>query len=182
VALGHFHKYTRITNTAYYAGSIEALNFADANEKKGFIEMTMEHDAFNVKFNQLSTRKVVDTKTIVCDGLSVEDIMRKILDTIRKLNPLEKIFRITLKDIATHQYRNLDFHRIRQYAEGCTHFELKVQFSEEGTASEGYYEKIDTLSKEYAQFLDIKKMKEKKMLLEKGLWYIKEIEQEQGSQ
>ncbi len=181
VALGHYHKYSKITKTAYYAGSIEALTFADAGEKKGFIEIIAENHSMTIGFKSLNVRSVVDTQTIFCEGLSVEEIMGRILSTILEVDPNEKIFRITLKNITSHQYRNLDFHSIRQHAEGCINYELKVQFSEEGLPSEGYHGKIDALSKEYERFLDSKEMKEKKMLLEKGLKYIEKIEQEMDS-
>ncbi|MFH1013118.1 MAG: DNA repair exonuclease [Thermoplasmatota archaeon] len=181
VALGHYHKYTKITNTAYYAGSTEALTFADAGEKKGFIEITSENHILKADFKPLTIRPVIDIQTIYCEGLTVDNIMEKILHTIQKLDPLEKIFRITLKNITSHQYRNLDFRHIRQHSEGCIHYELKVYFSEHESSSEGHQGKIDALSKEYERFLDLHELKEKKMLLEKGLRYIEKIEQEPDS-
>ena len=181
-ALGHYHKYTRITDTAYYAGSTDALTFADAGEQKGFIELTAENHSIRTEFKALSIRPVVDAQTIFCEDLSVEEIMQRILTTILKINPVGKIFRISLKNISLHQYRNLDFRSIRQHAEGSIHYELKVLFSDGETSAGGHQEKIDSLTKEYKRFLDDKEIKEKKMLLEKGLTYLEKIEQEPDSQ
>jgi DNA repair protein SbcD/Mre11 len=178
VALGHYHSYTKINNSAYYAGSIDALTFKDAGEKKGFIEITKDHDILRPEFKKLSNRPVINIPTIFCDGLSVEEIMDQITSAIRTIDPVGKIFRITLKDISSHQYRNLDFRSIRQYAQGSIHYELKVTFIDKENPFNDQQEKIDSLTKEYERFLKRTGAKEYKMLLEKGLVYLERIEQE----
>jgi len=178
VALGHYHSYTKINNTAYYAGSTDALTFKDAGEKKGFIEITKDQDILRSEFMELSNRPVINIPTIFCDTLSVEEIMERIQVAIRKIDPVGKIFRITLKDISSHHYRNLDFRSIRQHAEGSIHYELKVTFIDKENTPDGQQEKIDSLVKEYERFLEKTVIKEKKMLLEKGLVYLERIEKE----
>ena len=37
IALGHYHNFSSAASNAFYAGSIERLMFAEANESKGFI-------------------------------------------------------------------------------------------------------------------------------------------------
>ncbi|MDG6228896.1 MAG: DNA repair exonuclease [Candidatus Thermoplasmatota archaeon] len=178
VALGHYHSYTKINNSAYYAGSIDALTFKDAGEKKGFIEITKDHDILRPEFKKLSNRPVINIPTIFCDSLSVEEIMDQITSAIRTIDPVGKIFRITLKDISSHQYRNLDFRSIRQYAQGSIHYELKVTFIDKENPFNDQQEKIDSLTKEYERFLTRTGAKEYKMLLENGLVYLERIEQE----
>jgi len=176
VALGHYHKYTRVTDKAYYAGSIDALTFADSGERKGFIQLSRVDNVLQPEFKEVEIRPVIDSQTIFCDDLSVEAIMEQILSTIHKIDPVGKIFRIHLKNITSHQYRNLDFRAIRHHAEGSIHYELKVTFSDKETTMDDHQNKLESLTKEYERFLETKEVKEKKMLLKKGLSYLERIE------
>lgn len=178
VALGHYHSYKKINNTAYYAGSTDALTFKDAGEKKGFIQLTKDHDVLQIEFKEIENRPVINIPTIFCDTLSVDEIMERIQCAIRTIEPVGKIFRITLKDISSHHYRNLDFRSIRQHAEGSIHYEIKVTFIDKDNTIDGQQEKIDSLAKEYERFIEKTDVKQQKMLLEKGLLYLERIEEE----
>lgn len=182
VALGHYHTYTRVTSNAYYAGSSDALTFADSGQRKGFIELTTETGEVQAVFKEIKTRPVVDTQTIFCDDLPIEDIMKRILDNIHKIDPVGKIFRITLKNITSHQYRSLDFQTIRQHTEGSIHYEIKVHFLDTEIDQEGHQGTLDSLTKEYERYLEGREIQEKKMLLEKGLAYLERIEKGSGAQ
>ena len=44
IALGHYHKFTKLADNAYYSGSTEKFSFTDASDKKGFIEFKFIND------------------------------------------------------------------------------------------------------------------------------------------
>ena len=50
VALGHYHKFTKLADNAYYSGSTEKFTFTDAIDKKGFIEFNLIDDRLKIKF------------------------------------------------------------------------------------------------------------------------------------
>ena len=43
IALGHYHKNTKITENCQYAGSTEHFSFSESKDKKGFIEINLEN-------------------------------------------------------------------------------------------------------------------------------------------
>jgi DNA repair exonuclease SbcCD nuclease subunit len=84
-ALGHYHKFTQVEHKAFYSGSTEALTFADAKEKKGFMELTIENNELIPRFKTLPTRPMIDTEPINCNKLKIDEILTRILSTINIL-------------------------------------------------------------------------------------------------
>jgi len=176
VALGHYHKHTEIDDHAYYAGSIEPLSFAEANEKHGFIELNLEPQRVIPKFIPFQTRPLIDVPTIDCVGKSVDEIMQDILSAIARLEPNGKIFRITLVHILSHQYRSLDYRIIRQYCQGALHYEIQAHIEEQDRSYLESHGKIDSIVNEFKQFIDQQDIKEKQEILKTGLQYIQAID------
>src|SRR4030042_5332482 len=126
IALGHFHKYTKLAENIFYSGSTENLTFADANEKKGFIELTLSKNSLKQRFIEINTRPMIDIKPIKCTGLKIEEIMKKIKQKVQEIKPEQKTFRITLDDISTNVYRNIDFNEIQKLTNNAVHYEIKA--------------------------------------------------------
>ncbi|HSA06543.1 MAG TPA: exonuclease SbcCD subunit D [Candidatus Gastranaerophilales bacterium] len=127
VALGHYHKYTKLAENTFYSGAIERTSsniWQEANEPKGFIEYDL--DSGEHKFHQLkSPRKVVDLRKINVDNHTAEEINRKINEEVSKLGALEDlIVRLTLEDIDAVAIRNLDYTQLRFYRKTALHFRL----------------------------------------------------------
>ena len=61
-ALGHYHKYLRIAENAYYSGSTERLGFDDAGQEKGFLDV--ELDTQKIRFVPLKIRSMIDFPTL----------------------------------------------------------------------------------------------------------------------
>ncbi len=175
IALGHYHKYTEIVENAFYSGSPERLTFAEVEGKKGCIEIEPGSKT-RYKFIEIDTRPMIDAAPINCSNLNIEEITRNIREIIQKIEPHNKIFRITLENIPSHIYRGIDFNQIRKLCSGAVHFEIKSDVIKEGElrVSENY--KIESIASEFEKFLKDRDVTEKNLLLKLGLEYIQKIE------
>jgi len=176
IALGHYHKYTQLADNAFYPGSTENFTFTDAGDKKGFIELELSNGKLKHNFIQLKTRPMIDTKPIKCSNLKLDEIMKKIRETVKTIQPEGKTFRITLEDIPLHLYRSIDFGEIRKLGSGAVHYEIKADTIKEDKSKPLGTSKIDALVNEFKQFLKNQDVKEKNILLELGIGYIEKIE------
>ncbi len=175
IALGHYHKYIEIVENAFYSGSPERLTFAEVEGKKGCIEIEPGSKT-RYKFIEIDTRPMIDAAPINCSNLNIEEITRNIREIIQKIEPHNKIFRITLENIPSHIYRGIDFNQIRKLCSGAVHFEIKSDVIKEGElrVSENY--KIESIASEFENFLRDRDITEKEVLLKLGLEYIQKIE------
>jgi DNA repair exonuclease SbcCD nuclease subunit len=171
IALGHYHKFTSLGKNAFYSGSTERFSFTDAPDKKGFIDLELKKGMLETKFVELKTRSMIDYQPIKCSHLRLEEVMKKIRNTINELQPKEKTYRITLDKIPQHIYRGLDFNEIRKLSSEAVHYEIKAHIvKEEGEQSSA--SKIDTLASEFKQYVENQNLNDKEILLELGMGYI----------
>jgi exonuclease SbcD len=176
VALGHYHTYTKLANNVFYSGSTERLTFTDSNDKKGFIELEFVNGKIKHEFIELKIRPMIDFQPIECSNLKLDEIMKKIKEMIKKIDPKDKTFRITLKEIPAHIYRGLDFREIKKLSSEAVHYEIKANVDKQGGLTTTTYSKMDSLANEYKQFIESQNLKEKDTLLKLGLNYIEKIE------
>lgn len=177
IGLGHYHKYTKLGNNAFYSGGIESLTFAEANENKGFIEIKLSKNNLNTNFVKINTRPMIDSEPIKCSELKIDQIMNEIKTRIKKIQPKEKTVRITLKDISPDIYRNLDFNEIKSEFKDSTHYEIKLDL--DGQNEKKYSSsssKINALVNEFKDFIENQDIEDKKTLLDMGIGYIEKIE------
>ena len=176
IALGHFHRYTKLANNAFYSGSTERFTFTDAPDKKGFIELELSNRKLKYSFIELENRPMIDPKPIKCSNLKLDEVMKKIKETVIEIGPKEKTFRITLDDIPPHIYRGLDFGEIRKMSGEAVHYEIKADVAKDGESKPTATSKIDALANEFQQFIESQDLKEKETILELGIGYIEKIE------
>jgi len=176
IALGHYHKYTELSENAFYAGSTESFTFADAGDQKGFIEVELKDKKIKHNFVPLKNRIVVDPTSIKCLDLTLDEVMDKIKGKIVEINPKDKVFRIKLEDIASHIYRGIDFGEIKELSSDAVHYELKADLIKDGDSKLGESSKIDALALEFEIFINNQDIEEKEMLLKLGIEYIGKIE------
>jgi DNA repair exonuclease SbcCD nuclease subunit len=176
IALGHYHKYTKLAENTFYSGAIESLNFSEASEKKGFIELKILDNKINHNFVEIKTRSMIDVKPIKCSEMKIDEIMKKIKNKIIEIEPEDKIFRITLNDIPAHVYRSLDFREIRKLNQKTIHYEIKADVIKDEKSGNNTSSKINALANEYKTYLDSIEIKEKETLYELGIEYIAKIE------
>jgi len=177
IGLGHYHRYTKLGKNAYYSGATENLTFAEANEKKGFIEISLTKKGLQSNFVKINTRPMIDSEPIKCSELKIDQIMKQIKTKIKNIQPKDKTVRITLKDISPNIYRNLDFNEIRNEFKESTHYEIKLDVQEQNERKYSFSNsKINALVNEFKDFIDNQQIEDKKILLDMGIGYIEKIE------
>ena len=103
--------------------------------------------SYNHKFVELKNRPMIDPKPIKCSNLKLDEVMKKIRDTVKEIKPKEKTFRITLEDIPAHIYRGIDFDEIRKISGDAVHFEIKADVIKDGESKTATSSKIEALAK-----------------------------------
>ncbi len=176
IALGHYHKYSKLTDNAFYSGSTERLSFTEATDKKGFIEIDISKGKIKHNFIEIKNRKMMDSRAIKCSNLKLEEVMKKIKETVKEINPKEKIFRITLDEIPNHIYRSLDFNEIRKLSSNAVHYEIKANVSGKEESKSASSSKLDALTNEFKRFLEDQDIEEKETILDLGIGYIEKIQ------
>jgi len=182
VALGHYHRYTKLAEKAYYAGSTECLTFTDANGQKGFIDLELHGEHLTVNFKTLRSRPMIEAAPIPCSHLPLDEIMSKIKQAVQEVKPKDKTVRITLEDIPQQVYRSLDFGEIKKLSSEAIHFEIKATVANEEGTRPLTSSKIDALVNEFERYLEQLHLEDKETLLKLGIGYIEKIEaQREGS-
>ena len=176
IALGHYHRFSKLANNAFYSGSTERFTFTDAPDKKGFLELELSNGKLKHNFIELKNRPMIDPKPIKCSNLKLDEVMKKIKETVIEIKPNEKTFRITLEDIPAHIYRGLDFGEIRKLGSQAIHYEIKANVVKDDEIKPTTTSKIDALANEFKQFIENQELKEKETILELGISYIEKIE------
>ncbi len=129
IALGHFHKPTKVTDNAYYAGSIEHFSFKEAGEEKGFYDIELG-SSLKINFIPLKTRGMLDLGNIDCLNLSADEITNEIIRKFMESEIKDKIVRINLKRINRGKFKGLDWNRIKSASSHALHFEISYEFYE----------------------------------------------------
>ena len=176
IALGHYHKYSKLSDNAFYSGSTERLSFTEATDKKGFIEFILKKGKMSHKLIEINSRKMADTKAIKCSNLKLDEVMKKIKDAVKEVKPKEKIFRITLDDIPNQIYRGLDFDVIRKLSSDAIHYEIKANIKGKEDSKTASSSKLDALTNEFKQFLKNQEIDDKKIILDLGIGYIEKVQ------
>jgi len=176
IALGHYHRFSKLANNAFYSGSTERFTFTDAPDKKGFLELELSNGKLKHNFIELKNRPMIDPKPIKCSNLKLDEVMKKIKETVIEIKPNEKTFRITLEDIPAHIYRGLDFGEIRKLGSQAIHYEIKANVVKDDEIKPTTTSKIDALANEFKQFIENQELKEKETILELGMSYIEKVE------
>jgi len=176
IALGHFHRFTKLANNAFYSGSTERFTFTDAKDAKGFLKLEFNKGKLKHGFVELANRPMIDPKPIKCSNLKLDEVMKKIKETVKEIQPKEKTIRITLDNIPAHIYRGIDLGEIRKQCSDAVHFEIKANVKKDGEAKTSSTSKIDALTREFKQFVENQDISDKETLLELGIGYIEKIE------
>ncbi|MFH1100880.1 MAG: exonuclease SbcCD subunit D [Methanobacteriota archaeon] len=171
IALGHYHKHTKVHDNAWYAGSPERFTFADAGEQKGFIEVEC-NGRLTPRFIPLQNRSMIDAEPIDCSNLTIMELMTQLKTTIKKIEPDRKIIRITLQNIPPHLNRGIDYQTIKKLCEHSIHYELKTNILKNEQEKPQGTSRIGALVNEFERFLDNESIKEKNTLRKLGIDYI----------
>jgi exonuclease SbcD len=93
VALGHIHLKQGIPgySNMFYSGSIERVNFGEANEKKGFLVIDIEGASLDIKFVETDPVRMVVTPILEVGGLDPVSELVNILDAYDTNNSLLRV-------------------------------------------------------------------------------------------
>jgi DNA repair exonuclease SbcCD nuclease subunit len=152
IALGHYHNYSSAADNAYYAGSVERLSFAEADEAKGFV--VVELDSKKRRFVKLAAREMMDLGPIDASDLDAASLMDEISNVLDTVSMEGRIVRLIVNRVPSSLYKTVDFNRIVQKASAATHFEPKFEVVQENSSVQWKSSNIDSLETEYAKFLD----------------------------
>ena len=172
IALGHLHKFIKVSDNAYYSGSPERLSFGEANYKKGFLDVTL--DNLQVKHIKTNAREMVDIKPIDCSNHDATQVMREVENSIPS-GISGKIIRLIFQDIPHHVYSSLDFKKIDDITSEALHcdkqFKKKSAIGNVVEASS-----IGALGEEFISFVKNQQIAPslQKKLQKKGLEYLED--------
>jgi DNA repair exonuclease SbcCD nuclease subunit len=173
IALGHYHNFSSAASNAFYAGSIERLTFAEANESKGFIVVDL--DTKKREFIRLAAREMLDLGPIDASGMNAASLTDEISNVLETVSMEGRIVRLIVNRVPSALYKSLDFNRIVQRAALATHFEPKFEVVQENSSVQWKNASIDSIESEYSAFLDQYPVERvsKDEVRAKGLEYLK---------
>ncbi|MGB2729081.1 MAG: DNA repair exonuclease [Halobacteriota archaeon] len=182
LALGHFHRCTKVRESAYYAGSSERFSFNEVNDDKGFLEVRLsEEGEKEVVFHELRTREMADLVPIVCSSLDEHEIKSTIKHRIQECGPQDKVVRLKVQDIPMHVYHSLDFDELKRLTRSAVHFEIKYEFLSDNELLSAEHPAFRSLHTEFERFIrkyTIGAHIDKARVKELGLKYMQEWERD----
>jgi DNA repair protein SbcD/Mre11 len=179
VALGHYHRYTKVEENVFYAGSTERVSMAELGQEKGFVEVNLSTK--EIKFHTVPTRQMIELPQIYAKGKSQADILQEVESLILENEIKDKIVRLKVTQIPVHVYNSLNFRRLSELKAEALYFDLRFEKKEEKEQDFTAKTSIGKLAEEFNQYLrdyvieDLKKEK----LQELGLKYLSEKREEE---
>ncbi|MCE9653554.1 MAG: exonuclease SbcCD subunit D [Nitrosarchaeum sp.] len=150
IALGHYHRFVKVKDNAYYCGSPERFSFNEVKDKKGFLEV--ELDDFSVTPIPINARNMIVFDPIDCSDLSASEIVQK-LQSLLDGNVTGNIVKVIFDNIPRHVHSSLDFQKIREIVGDAIHYEpvynWKLESGVTSTTSQ-----IGTLNEEFETYLN----------------------------
>ena len=152
IALGHFHDYAEVTPNACYSGSLERLSFSEARSPKGFLEVDLE--GRRRRFIEMPSRPMLDLEAIDARHMDLATLRSSIQDRMEGFDLEGRIVRLAIKNVSYENYKNVNFHWLRQLAAKAMHFEPKFEVLAQEGAVQGRGTSIGALDKEWVAFLE----------------------------
>ena len=151
VALGHYHEFCEVTDSAVYAGSTERLGFGEVGQPKGFITLDLESGKRN--FREINTRAMLDLPRLDCSDLSAENMDRAIRKNLNAVDLDGAIVRQVLSDVNRREHNLLNVAGIRKLASEALHFELRASVKDARQRVSSANVMFDSMEKEFVAYL-----------------------------
>jgi DNA repair exonuclease SbcCD nuclease subunit len=151
VALGHYHKYTRVQEGIFYSGSTERLSFGELGEQKGILEVELPGPA--TTFHQIEVRDMIELETIDARGMDYEQLEKIILNALDSKDLTEKIVRLKITNLTEALYNNLPVRDIKSKTSGAFFFKLIAEREEAQTVHLEESMKFGRLLDEFKAYL-----------------------------
>jgi exonuclease SbcD len=174
IALGHYHKFSKVMDNAYYSGSTERHSFSELGQGKGFVEVDLE--SRKVDFHEIEVRGMVDVETIDASGLAAPDIEALARQRIDGTAIDEMIVRMVVRNVSPLAAKTLDIASIKRMGSDAMHFELKVERTTGDETESTTDTRIGSLAQEYQRYVDALQVapQQKEELLRMGIVYFTE--------
>lgn len=150
IALGHFHGQMPIANNAWYSGSVEYFNFGEAEDKKGMLLVDLE--AGEASPVEVRPKYMVDSPAVDCSGLSSEEISERLMGLCDGDQVMDKMVRITLKNVSRAAYKRIDPGRLSRLGAPALHLKIRAEFVDENERVERPVDRL-RLHDEFAGFM-----------------------------
>ncbi|MCA9742966.1 MAG: exonuclease SbcCD subunit D [Deferribacteres bacterium] len=153
IALGHYHKYLRVAENAYYSGSTERTSFNEVGYSSGLILVDLAqktHEYVEIQSRPMLSIGPLDCAQLTCE--SIYEMLEKKQDAVSE----GCMLRLELKGLARDTLLLLDLQRIDAIFPQALHIEKIFHPNEENdlhrtTAS------IGSLPTEFERYLEMQK-------------------------
>jgi DNA repair exonuclease SbcCD nuclease subunit len=170
IALGHYHRWIRVGERAYYSGSTERFGFSDSGHPCGFLEVDLP--AGVVKYHEIKTREMAKLPEVDCHHRTPDEILEKTSQLSQQAGA-GSIVQLSLAKLNRSTYVELDQGAIREQFARTLHLDITFQIEAyEGDAVSST--DIAVLPMEFEAFVDTWRLDRlgKKRLKEMGLKYL----------
>ena len=176
IALGHYHRFSKVRAQMYYSGSTERLGFGELGQSKGIVEVDL--DRGSVDFHELSIRDMLELDPIDASDLTATDIVREIKSRLEKDPIAGKIARLRVDRVRPETAKTLDIASIRRLGSDALFFDPKFERLDGVGHTAVEDASIGALASEYRRYVSGLDMGEKKKqsLLDRGIPYFMEDE------
>jgi DNA repair exonuclease SbcCD nuclease subunit len=185
VALGHYHKFTKVQERVYYAGSTERISFNEIGQEKGFLEIELFKDNsapanLTPKFHAVPAREMIDLPVLDASGLDqnqIEELLQKRF-SIPDLE--EKILRLKIINLPEYLYHLLPFKKLTQWKNKAFFCDLRIEVIQESGEISTKSANIGRLNEEFLEYIKSVPVEgiDKNKLSELGLTYINQVLEE----
>lgn len=139
IALGHYHRQSRITGNAWYSGSIEFLSYGEISDPKGGLLVDLGQSRGSegpaVSPFTLPRTPMIDLGTISCEGMHPHEITGEIKARVtRERVPLHAMAQVTLEGISREHGKGPDMRDLACVREGLLDLKVRVRPAEQGQA------------------------------------------------
>jgi DNA repair protein SbcD/Mre11 len=190
VALGHYHVHRRISENAYYSGSLDYTStnpwgeLAEEREAgiggKGIIEYDLATNTH--RFHSLPPKRPwIDLAPLSGAGLSPVALDEAIRDALDKCEGGidQKIVRLVVRDVPRHILRELDQKALRDYKRRALHFHLDTREAarpERGQGAPGRRASLADTVRDKLRSRVLTENINREQLVELGLHYLREAD------
>ncbi|OPY47538.1 MAG: DNA double-strand break repair protein Mre11 [Methanoregulaceae archaeon PtaU1.Bin222] len=161
IALGHYHRQSRITENAWYAGSIEYLSYGEISDTKGGLIVDLDHssqdDHHGVAPLLLPRTPMVDLGTITSGEIPAKDIPGEIESRVKARNvPHFSMAQVTLDGLSRDHAKGPDMKELSTVREWLLDLKIRLRSTEESNAAplQQDIRAIDYLG-EFSSFLNV---------------------------
>jgi len=127
VLLGHYHNFTRVSDTMWYAGAPDSFSFADEPERpKGIV--VLDTDTGACRHVPLEGRRQLLTlESVYALGLSPAELQERMSERASTV-PAGAVARLYVESVDPQVWRLVDHHAVREAAADALHLKVEPSF------------------------------------------------------